>query len=51
MWPVLKELNMLQQLFPKAIIKVEWGLWFAKILCLIVALIFFVFCLLVKMFS
>ena len=37
--------------FPKAIIKVEWGLWFAKILCLIVALIFFVFCLLVKMFS
>lgn len=37
--------------FPKAIIKVELGLWFAKILCLIVALIFFVFCLLVKMFS
>ena len=37
--------------FPKAIIKVEWGLWFAKILCLIVVLIFFVFCLLVKMFS
>ena len=37
--------------FPKAIIKVEWGLWFAKILCLIVALFFFVCCLLVKMFS
>lgn len=37
--------------FPKIVVKIEWGIWFAKILNLMVALSFFIGCLLSKMFS
>lgn len=37
--------------FPKVIVKIEWTIWFVKIICLMVALLVFVGCLLYKMFG
>ena len=37
--------------FPKVIVKIEWTIWFVKIICLIIALLVFVCCLLYKMFG
>lgn len=37
--------------FPKIIVKIEWTIWFVKIICLMIALLVFVCCLLYKMFG
>lgn len=37
--------------FPKIIVKIEWTIWFVKIICLMIALLVFVCCLLYKMFE
>lgn len=37
--------------FPRSIVKIEWTIWFVKIICLMVALLVFICCLLYKMFE
>lgn len=37
--------------YPRIIVKIQWAIWFVKIICLMVALLVFVCCLLYKMFG